>query len=545
MTGPAPRLCKGLVVVTAEDSLLVEDGRRRQRFKGKATTSALGPLLELMDGQRNEATLASVSGLPAATVRDVVGLLEECGLVEYPQPGPPVAEHVATYFSRTIDAANGYRSAEELLVTLAQSAVVLVGEGTAADQLADDLKEAGVGTVRRHADGTVAMPELVGEKGRAMVVVFDEPDNPHLLMKAVDAAGAPVLRCARTNGSVHIGPTFFPGYTACPDCFRRSWQESQEHEPSVDGDPGTDLHGSDVGTDAAAGSLLAGLAGAEALAVLGGVTQMSSVRRLTTVSVPDHRTQQWLVTPYRDCPACGEHLTVGGPGAPAEEYEWQMERPPQALAWVGRAPRSERQRHESLQRTRPDFPLSPRRALPPDENPPTSSQPLLPALSHVMRRVAGFRSPGSDSVARWTASGGNLGSAEVYVVADETVFELPGTVVRYDDMTDEAVGVHGQRVPVARCIEGADVSVDGVGAVIVLVAAVGRLANKYGWFGYRLAHLDAGCAAVSLATAAADCGLSAQFAANWPDDLAELLELQPGREVVTAVAVLRSPQAGA
>jgi bacteriocin biosynthesis cyclodehydratase domain-containing protein len=542
MTRRAPRLCKGLAVVTAQDALVVEDGRRRHRFTGMAVTSALDPLLPLMDGRRDEAALALASGLPAGTVRQVVGLLDECGLVEYPQPGPPAAEHVATYFSRSIDATSGYRSAEQLLAVLATSDVVLIGKDPAADRVAHDLTEAGVETVRRHTDVPATMPALVGAGRRAMVVVFDDPDQPQLLMKAVDAAaGAPVLRCGRTNSSAHIGPLFFSGFTACPDCFRRGWQELREGEPEADGSQGWD-----AGTESAAvvGNLLAGLAGVEVLAVLAGVTEPTSVRRLTTVSVPDHKTQHWLVTPYRDCPKCGKQLTVEGDGAPAEEYEWQMERPPQDLKWNGRPPRSERQRHEALQRTRPEFPLSPRRALPPEETPSASTHPLLPALSRVVRRVAGFRSPSPESTERWTASGGNLGSTEVYVVADEAVFDLPGSVVRYDDLTDEAVAVHGDRVPVARCVEGTGLPPDGVDAVIVLVAATGRLANKYGWFAHRLAHLDAGCAAVSLAAVAAGCDLDASFAAGWPDDLGELLELESGREVVVAVAALRSRQAG-
>lgn len=540
MTARAPRLCKGLAIVTAEDSLLVEDGRRRNRFSGMAVTSALNPLLPLMDGRRGEAELASASGLSAATVSQVVGLLDECGLVEYPQPGPPAPKHVATYLSRTIDATSGYRSAEELLAVLATSSVVLVGKDPAADQVAHDLDEAGVGTVRRHTDVAVALPQLVGAAGRALVVVFDEPDHPQLLMTAVGAAGAAVLRCARTNSSAQVGPLFYSDYTACPDCFYRGWRDLREGDPAVDGS-----HRAGADTESAGvGSLLAGLAGIEILAVLAGVTEPTSVRRMTTVSVPDHATQQWLVTPYRDCPTCVKQLSVDGEGAYAEQYEWQMERPPQALAWAGHPPRSERQRHEALQRNRADFPLSPRRALPPEKNPSASSRPLLPALSSVMRRVAGFRSPASESMARWTASGGNLGSTEMYTVTDDAVFDLPGTVIRYDDMTDEAVAVHADRVPVARCLEGTGLSSDGVDAVIVLVAAVGRLANKYGWFAYRLAHLDAGCAAVSLAVTAAGCGLSTCFAAGWPDDLAELLELEPGREVITAVAALRSQPAG-
>jgi hypothetical protein len=66
---------------------------------------------------------------------------------------------------------------------------------------------------------------------------------------------------------------------------------------------------------------------------------------------------------------------------------------------------------------------------------------------------------------------------------------------------------------------------------------------KYGDFAYRLAHLDAGCAATQLASVCQGYGLAVTYAAGWDDRLSGLLELYRGGEIITAVAGLHHPEA--
>jgi hypothetical protein len=219
----------------------------------------------------------------------------------------------------------------------------------------------------------------------------------------------------------------------------------------------------------------------------------------------------------------------------ADVYEWQMERHRSLFSWQGRSSRSERRRYVDLQRQRPDFPSSPRTELP-DAG--TSAADLPKALAAILRHSVGKQSATPDSLSRWTASGGNLGSPEAYVVVPDGCFDLPSTVLRYDDMTDEVLAPFLGGISIAECLRDSGLSTDGVRSVVVLVGAVGRVRAKYGWFANRVIHLDAGCALVSLTAAAMAHGLTPVVAPAWRDDLAELLELRPGQEIVTAVVAL-------
>ncbi|MCQ4042783.1 nitroreductase family protein [Streptantibioticus rubrisoli] len=548
MSGPGPRFCQSLAVATASDTLVIDGAVRRHSFTGKSVSTALLPLLPLLDGRRDTRALAAAAGLTAPVVEQVVELLDECGLLEYvsPQPTRPLAApgHVRDYLSRTLGAVVGHRSAEEVVHVLAGSAAVIVGRSPAADLLADDLAEVGVGRLTRlsHPASTAhGLSRLLTADRSQLVVVFDDEDRAAPLRELVTVCAptaTPVLRCAVDTGVVQFGPLFLDGFTACPDCFHRGLQEF--HAAVAAPAP---LAAPNGRPEALAHALLAALAADQVLAVLAGLTEPTAFRTMTTVDVLGLAREQLLVTPYPDCARCLGSAAGGGSFGPAHIYEWQMERPPRRLASAGRVARADQERYAQLQRSRPDFPLSPRRALPSDR--PSDSAhpaPLLSAIAAILRRTAGRRPSEGQPLARWTASGGNLGSVEAYVIAEDGLFDLPGAVVRYDDQSDEAVAVHAEPVSMEACLADSGLPAEGVRAVVVLVASVGRLGAKYGRFAHRLAHLDAGCAAVSLAVAAAEQGLAAVFAPAWRADLAELLELHSDRELVTALVTLRTPQ---
>jgi hypothetical protein len=87
-------------------------------------------------------------------------------------------------------------------------------------------------------------------------------------------------------------------------------------------------------------------------------------------------------------------------------------------------------------------------------------------------------------------------------------------------------------------LAGTGLAPGGLDVVVVLVAEAGRIAGRFGWSAYRRAHLDAGCAATQFAAVAAGYGLGVSLASSWDDQLAQLLDLEPGTEFVTVVAGL-------
>lgn len=208
---------------------------------------------------------------------------------------------------------------------------------------------------------------------------------------------------------------------------------------------------------------------------------------------------------------------------------------------------AEQGRLTALQRLRDSFAYAPRRQLPVHSSswlPQTAAGsvrgPDESVLAAILARTAGFRpatnaadrTPGS----RWAPSGGNMASVAVYFSTEADPFALPGTIFRYDDIEHQVLSIRSDRITLARILEGTDLDAEHTDVAIMLVGTVGRLRKKYGDFAWRLTHLDAGCAALQLRLVAADYGLRATFASSWPAELADLLELDPVREMVTAVA---------
>jgi hypothetical protein len=102
--------------------------------------------------------------------------------------------------------------------------------------------------------------------------------------------------------------------------------------------------------------------------------------------------------------------------------------------------------------------------------------------------------------------------------------------------------VHADRVSVSQALAGTDLDTTSVDAAIILVGEAGRLSEKYSEFAWRLTHLDTGCAALQLHLVAEDYSLRTTFAATWPKQVAELLDLDQCHEIITAIAALTVAQ---
>lgn len=77
-----PRLRTGLEVVPLVDGVAVVNGGPPALFRGRAATELLVPLLHALDGALNNEGLASLLGVPAASVARGLEVLAERGLLE-------------------------------------------------------------------------------------------------------------------------------------------------------------------------------------------------------------------------------------------------------------------------------------------------------------------------------------------------------------------------------------------------------------------------------------------------------------------------------
>lgn len=522
-----PRLCRGLVLVPDGEALLVDGSLRRHRLTGKTATSLLPRVLPLLDGTRPAREIAEAAVLDDAMLERLLDVLDDCDLLEWPgrpaAAAPGDADHVTAYFSRAIGAVADASCTEELAVALDSAAALIIADGPVAAWVAEDLAESGVGhvDVRDSAQPlTTADLARLARSPRRLLVVYD--DGGQALADAVALSqgfGIPVLRFSGGAGIAEIGPVFLGGWTACVACFRAGYAAASGGIPGRPEPSG----------------LAAALVTAEIMARLGGIGAPSQPWQMTRVIGSSWRTESFDQLPGNGCTACGHAASradAEADTAVALCYEWQHEFRPGVLMTSRIRARERVRKIAALQREREPFTPAPAWEL-------DSGLTGRPArLAEILARTAGRRMPPEAGlpVDRWAPSGGNLGSVQLYVAAEHDLFGLPGTLFRYDDLGHRVLPVRADSIPPARLVTGTGLGPHDV--LVIFVASIGRIAVKYDEFALRLSQLDAGCAALQLAVAAAARGLVVSFTAGWSPDLAGLLELDPVAELVTAVAVL-------
>lgn len=548
-----PRICRGLALIAEDDWLIFEGSLRRVRLTGAAITDTMPKLLPLLDGRHDLDTICAELDLERQQADLILNVLETNGLIELVPPDPrhaPAAEHVRDYLSRTARATGGHLCAEDVAVALAETAILLVGPSGVTALIATDLAEMCVGSLAVRASADSVTPRDVRRLGtarRSAAAVLDSSNDTEALDKVTDicrASRIPVLRFAAGPGYLEVGPLFHADEGACSSCFVRgyramSWPVAGEYPQSQSAAP-----------TALAPDLVAALVTGELLAVTAQLTPPVAPGRMYRFRTPNYAASVYDVLPDSGCADCGPYLPADDTARHVEAYERQVRLRPAELKWRGESSESTNQLAVDLQLKRDRMPSSPRQQLPDvDVISACASSHGSRSLDDVLiaglvRGTAGFRDEGSREDCgvvrpRWVPSGGNVGSVEIYLVSDDQLFNLPGTIYKYDDINHQVVSITKNPVPIARILAATDLALSACDLVLVMTGAVGRLSQKYGEFGLRLAHLDAGCAALQLTSLAAVAGLTVSFASEWSHELADVLELQP-HDVVTAIAAVRA-----
>lgn len=553
------RLCRGLALIPTDDRLIVLGAPHRQVFSGGAATTVLPGLLGLLDGSRDRDQIAAELDLDTAQVSAVLALLTERGLLESataPTSRTAPAEQVTTYLSRNMAASGTYTGTGELVDALATAAVYVAGDERVAAAVAADLRDCGIAAVGAGAGVPgESFARRLAQAARPLVVAVDSGPSAEFLRAILswcDQRGIPVLRMAATGGYLEAGPCFLAGGPACVDCLHAGRSDAgwQPAEPGPADAAGADRDAADA---------LAGLAGAEALRIVAGLPGGRLPYVIARIGLDEWTTDERMVLPDPDCATCrpGHGPQPTDPDTWLVEcYEQVMRAVPQPLTARTALSPAQRAHVRDLQSQRPAFATHPRLPLdgpdPADGAAPPASAPVnLRTLAGVLRKVAGLRhGPGERDSQRWAPTGGELASVELYLITASELPGLPGTVFRYADLTHELIAVRPDPVTLPDALAGTDLAGTDPGgqpaaAALVLVAARARLAGKYDTFAHRLSHLDAGCATTQLAVVAAHHGLTVTFGSAWDERLAQLLELLPDEQFVTALATLGPTPGGA
>ncbi|MER6092406.1 hypothetical protein [Streptomyces bluensis] len=561
-----PALCRGLVLVDAPGGLVLEGGPHRMLLSGEAASGFLRALLPLLDGRHGPDELCALLAVEPADLTQALELLDDWGVLESgstareeqdEHPEENVPEQTVTYYSRTAALTGGHASGASVLDELSRSHVLLVADEPLTRMLAEDLTAGGVGRVSTGGGAGVGreVPQDCD-----LVVVADRPGAPGCLEDWVATAwadGVPVLRFATGDGAVEVGPLFWPGESACVGCFRR----------------GGGAVGAE-GVEGGARALSASAAAMEVLAVLARTTPVTTLGARVGTTTAGGRTEHHLFAPHPACDICGDSSGgdsqdggVDGAVRLIEAYEWRLALPPGRLLPAPRllAPRRQRMRQASRRRVtlhtspggrlpeRPG-PRSPRRrdGHPGADDPVTALSALLPHTAGTTVAYGADRGPdgtdgpdGAHGAGRTDRADGMDRADEnspvpvnAYVLTDLPCLDLPGQVFLYDEAGHRLLSVRADSPPWRPAVLSSGPDVACLDAVIVLVADAGPLAAEFGDGARRLAHLDAGIAAMRLASAARELRIPLSFELGWSDRLEAVLELDPTRESVAAVAGL-------
>ncbi|QWL26766.1 hypothetical protein E2R32_09500 [Rathayibacter toxicus] len=521
-----PRLAPGLVIVPSDDGVLVEGGPTRQLLGGSSATTVFGCLFPLLDGSRSIEDLAAASGRTRQATHATVALLYASGLLEDAEGEPDVtgadlAAHA--FYSRSIDSTRVNVSGAEAVQRLRASRVLVVAGPTAgglASMVANELRLTDIGDVEYAESGGV---HAVSDRSLLVLV----GDSPELRRDAERAAASAVgVYPVRLRGRrLYYGPYLDPSYTVRFDDLAEQIAAESHDDPLANDHP-----------------LAAALVVGEITALLSRVGIPLSQQSLVRVGLETLVQDRLVAVPS----------TVDGIPL-AYAFEASTAFPPRALAAPKEHQVHYKQSNVALQRESQRWPSAMSRPLAERADvlhPETSSvhgvtaradRLTAGALSDIVIRTAGNRGSGTPregKVQRWAASGGNLGSVQLYLLARQ-IEGLTAGVYGYQRGDDSWAELPWADPHTA--LSGVDSSAD---AVLVFTAALGRVASKYGPFAWRIVHLDVGVALTHARLLAAAHGLDAVAAPAWDDDaIAAFLGSDLDAEPVTAVLSLSSATA--
>ncbi len=564
-----PHFPRDLMVVPLKDGLLIEGTADQQVLRGKATKRLLPRLLPLLDGRHTlEEVAQALPDTAARAIFNMIALLYTRGLLEDSAADPAdfdaksIDPQVLSYFRRHVDTTRVNHSALRSLARLATAQVAVIVYGSYAQgahaELCAQLQQTGVGMVSTLEWGDDLGVLLKKQAARRLVVVLAEGHEDQALFQELDEQCArysiPWLRAGidLKRKIAEMGPYFERGETACYRCFARASAESVEEPGVADGFQFTQQ---------LTVRLWAQMLVLEATYLLSRIGPPTTGIHVMQYQLEDWSNQRIDYPRLPGCPICRPAPVEMGSIESAVVYE-------DSVAFASRHlldPKDHQVHyrasnmelaHEGKRypgNVHVALPLREQLAgasgstlgcLPGSEGAKAPSQPLnVDALAGLLLKGAGVRHDDgkTNKLQRWSPTGGNLGSVELYVVVSKVEGLAPGvyfyqshdhTLAYLRQMEREEYESLLQRVVLIDSGMQPDV-------LILSVGAYHRVGHKYSTFAYRVINLDAGVALSQMHMVARSLGISAQTVQRWADDaIADLLDLEDIQEMVTAILAL-------
>lgn len=564
-----PRFLSETVVLPLGDGLLIDGTDEQQVLRGPAIKNLLPQLIPLLDGTRSMDQLAdSLPQLPSRAIHNAVALLYTRGVLEDSAADPAAGtnsfeQETLAFFRRYVDATRVNRSGAESYNRLRNAETAVYAIGPHAEQFAHFLNRAllSAGVESSYTIDLLSdvhnFNDTSGKNRLLAVVVEGVEDTGELaqLDEECGALGIPWVRAVidSQRGIAEIGPYFERGETACYRCFAATRHNEQNEAES------------DYFDDAAEAYLHAracvDLLATEAIYILSRIGPMATRGMVTRYDLATWNSQQLRVHRQAACPVC-RGRAIAADAASNEPSVSMVLAYEDAVAFPSRHlldPKTHQMHYRAanmeLANHGKRYPSAEHIALPSSDALPVpdggllahlttpgkpSQQLTLPHLANLLRLTAGMdrgSTQTKNKTRRWSPTGGNLGSVELYVAA-RNIDGLPCAIYFYQpqEHTLARISPVMQAGEMEELFEQLMSSSSSADALLFFAAAHHRLAQKYGAFAYRLTQLDAGVAQVQARTVASGLGLSAKVVTNWQDEaIMNALDLVPFSEIVTGV----------
>ncbi|PWT89854.1 MAG: hypothetical protein C5B54_08255, partial [Acidobacteria bacterium] len=446
-----PRFLQELVVVPFKDELIIEGTERPQTINAPLPDSIVPDLMRLMNGKRTfDELLAALPGASAEDLLETISSLYRWGLVEDAAADPELEfSNVETlaFLRRYVGVTRSNRSGGEAYDRLRESEVLVFDSDDALDgaaRLQALLAKVGVGRVvplRR-----MLPPRLSLSVAQSMAVSVSLRGEDCEWHRKLDdwcfERRLPWLRIVVSpdENCADFGPLFDGERTPCFRCFQ------QVH--SITGGSGRALAENRLGIEA---HFWMGMAAAEITYCLTRICPLATERAIERYDLNQQTSRRLHLLRVPGCLRCRPPARLQGTGDRAEniigemdsaavfeEYVALSSRPripftvQQDYALISSALAKQAKRmpnctHVPLRRTlsgleRPALEIfhesvvGQRHAITVDE------------LSTVLMTTAGLRDvePGAQQVQRWSATAGNLGSVELFLVVRHVEGLAPG-----------------------------------------------------------------------------------------------------------------------
>lgn len=563
-TSYRPHFARNFVVVPFEDGLLVDGASGLQILQGKAMGVLVPDLIELMDGSRTtEEIQAALITIPPEDVQAAISTLSGCGLIEdggcETTPAGWNAE-TFSYLQRYVGASSGCPNAQEAYAELQnrEALVIASSEGRLqADLLAALLRKTGVKSVIRvsRTEFPWDIPALESKPSGLTPLIVSVAAGPvedewhPKLDDWCNEQGRSWLRVMlnESDGGLELGPYF---YRAGGPCFRCSFTQLRPLTPSRPCRVSAPI----------ALHLQIGMVAAEIIYIS---SRISSPSRAGEVRRYDGDLKHVGSSRCIFVPGCVRCRPA--PGALQGHSEAKIDTAIVFEDYIGRRLRDDLSasykntageggaRNHLPGRRMSNCPaVNLSRELPRLDSPVLDMRPAngpasigtltLDNVGPLLLMTAGVRRYSIRRVKRWGATGGNLGSVELFLIANRVEGLKPGTY--YYEAADHTLSLVERRreqMPLTDFMRRVQAhwSGDIPEALVIFTGAFRRLREKYGAFGYRLTHLDAGAGISQMRFLASALKIPCDSMQRWPDDLIEdFLSLEPLNEIPTGVLPL-------